>query len=97
MVKTEKGGLFHGSGHAVGRGRIGTQLIFSHLQGADMSYRFKYTKDLGAGDKMVCIVKQFSHRCGLVGLMTGWWGWQSWSGKWSGGLVQFWEVITWRE
>jgi hypothetical protein len=27
--------------HAVGRGRVNTQLIFSHLQGADMSYRFK--------------------------------------------------------
>jgi hypothetical protein len=30
MVKAEKG-LFHGLGHAVGRGRVNTQLIFSHL------------------------------------------------------------------
>jgi hypothetical protein len=41
MVKAEKGGLLHSSGHAMGRGRVNTQLTFSHLQGADMSYRFK--------------------------------------------------------
>jgi hypothetical protein len=52
MVKAEKG---HRWGHAVGRGRINTQPIFSHLQGADMSCRFKQTKELGAVDKKVCI------------------------------------------
>jgi hypothetical protein len=26
MVKAEKGGLFHSSGHAMGRGRVSTQL-----------------------------------------------------------------------
>jgi hypothetical protein len=39
--KAEKGGLLHGSGHAVGRGRVSTQLIFSHLWGTHMSCRFK--------------------------------------------------------
>jgi hypothetical protein len=32
MVKEEKGGLLHGLGHALGRGRVSTQLIFSHLR-----------------------------------------------------------------
>jgi hypothetical protein len=41
MVEAEKGDLLHGSGHVVGRGRITTQSIFSHLQGKSMSYRFK--------------------------------------------------------
>jgi hypothetical protein len=41
MVKAERGGLLYGLGHAMGRGRVRTQLIFSHLQGIDMSYRFK--------------------------------------------------------
>jgi hypothetical protein len=50
MVKTEKGGLLYSSGHAMGRGRVSTQLTFSLLQGTDLSYRFKYTKELGAGD-----------------------------------------------
>jgi hypothetical protein len=31
MVKAEKRNLSHGSGHALGRGRVSTQLIFSHL------------------------------------------------------------------
>jgi hypothetical protein len=53
MVKGEKGGLLHGLGHAMGRGRVSTQLILSHLCGTDMSYRFKQTKDLGAGDKVM--------------------------------------------
>jgi hypothetical protein len=35
-----------------------------------MSDRFKETKNWGLGTK-VCTVKQFSHRCGLVGFMTG--------------------------
>jgi hypothetical protein len=29
------------SGHAVGRGRVSTQLMFSHRWGTDMNYRFK--------------------------------------------------------
>jgi hypothetical protein len=33
----EKGDLLHSSGHAVGRGKVNPQPIFSHLQGADMS------------------------------------------------------------
>jgi hypothetical protein len=39
--------------HAVrrGRGRVSSQLVFSHLWGTDMSYRFKLTKELGAGSK----------------------------------------------
>jgi hypothetical protein len=41
MVKAEKRGLLHGSGHAMGRGRVRTQLIFSHLWGTNMSYRYK--------------------------------------------------------
>jgi hypothetical protein len=28
-------------GLAMGRGRVSTQLIFSHLPGTDMNYRFK--------------------------------------------------------
>jgi hypothetical protein len=40
MVKAEKGDLLQGSGYAMGRGRVSTQLILSHLQGTDMSYRF---------------------------------------------------------
>jgi hypothetical protein len=51
MVKAEKGGLLHALGHTVGRGKVNTQLIFGHLRDTDMSYRFKYTKELGAGDK----------------------------------------------
>jgi hypothetical protein len=35
MEKAEKGG------HAMGRGRVSTQLIFSHLQGTDRNYSFK--------------------------------------------------------
>jgi hypothetical protein len=57
MVKIEKGGLLHSLGHAVGRGRISTQPIFSHLQGTDMSYRVKWTKELGTGHTKVYIVK----------------------------------------
>jgi hypothetical protein len=41
MVKAEKGDSLHGLGHAMGRGRVSTQPIFSHIQGADMSYRLK--------------------------------------------------------
>jgi hypothetical protein len=62
MVKAEKGGLLNGSGHAMGRGRVSTQLIFSHLWDSDMSYRFKQTKELGQGTE-VCINS-------LVGLLT---------------------------
>jgi hypothetical protein len=51
MVKAEKGGLLHSSGHAVGRGRVSTQLIFSHFWGTDMSYRFKEKKRKGQGTK----------------------------------------------
>jgi hypothetical protein len=41
FLKPEKGDLLHGSGHAWGKGRVSTQLIFSHLLGTDMSYGFK--------------------------------------------------------
>jgi hypothetical protein len=41
MTKIEKGGLLHGSGHAVGRGWVSTQLIFSHLPGTEMRFSFK--------------------------------------------------------
>jgi hypothetical protein len=41
MVTAEKAGLLHDWRHAMGRGRISTQLIFIHLQGIDMSYRLK--------------------------------------------------------
>jgi hypothetical protein len=51
MVKAEKGDSLHGLGHAMGRGRVSTQLIFNHLQGTGMSYRFKKTKKLRAVDK----------------------------------------------
>jgi hypothetical protein len=47
----------------MGRGKVSTQPIFSHLQGIDMSYRFKETG--GQGTK-VCI-NSSSHRFGLVG------------------------------
>jgi hypothetical protein len=47
----EKGNLLQDSGHAVERGRVSTQPIFSHLWSTDMSYRFKYIRELGAGDK----------------------------------------------
>jgi hypothetical protein len=62
MVKAEKGGLLHASGHATGRGRVSTQLIFSHLQGADTSYRLNRQKNWGQGTK-VCIVNSSCHRC----------------------------------
>jgi hypothetical protein len=91
MVNAEKGDLLYGSGHAVGRARVSTLLIFSYLRGTDMSYRFKQTKKLGAGNQGMH--KQFSHRYSLVGLMTGGTG----SLNQAGGLVQFWGVITWRE
>jgi hypothetical protein len=61
----EKGGLLHGSGHAVGRGKVSTELILSHLQSTEMSYRFKWTKNWGQEAKRMH--KLFSHRCGLVG------------------------------
>jgi hypothetical protein len=35
----------------MGKGRVSTQLIFSHLWGTDMNYSFKWTKELKAGDK----------------------------------------------
>jgi hypothetical protein len=35
----------------VERGRVSTQLILSHLHYTDMSYKFKQTKELMAGDK----------------------------------------------
>jgi hypothetical protein len=60
MVKAEKGDLLNGSGHAVGRGRVSTQLIFSHLGGADKQ------KNWGQETK-VCIVKQ-SQSQALFGL-----------------------------
>jgi hypothetical protein len=41
MVKSEKGGLLHGLGYAMGIGRGRTQLILGHLSGTDMSYRSK--------------------------------------------------------
>jgi hypothetical protein len=52
MMKTEIGGLLHSLRHAMGRGRVSTPLIFKHLLGTDMSYKFKYTKELGAGTKV---------------------------------------------
>jgi hypothetical protein len=36
MVRAEKGNLSHGSGLAMGRGRISTQLILSHLNGREL-------------------------------------------------------------
>jgi hypothetical protein len=40
------------SGHVVGKARVCSQPIFSHLEGTDMSYnRFKLIKELGVGDK----------------------------------------------
>jgi hypothetical protein len=51
MVKAEKGGLLHGSGHAMGRGGISTQLIFRLFQGTDMSYRFNNQKNWGQGTR----------------------------------------------
>jgi hypothetical protein len=56
MMKAEKGSLLHSPGHAVGRGIVSTQFIFSYLWGTDMSYRFKQTKELGLGAK-VCVIK----------------------------------------
>jgi hypothetical protein len=41
LVKIEKGNLSQNSGHAMGKSKVSTQLIFSHLKGTDMSYRFK--------------------------------------------------------
>jgi hypothetical protein len=35
MVNAEKD-LLHGSGHAMGRGKVSIHPIFSHFQGADM-------------------------------------------------------------
>jgi hypothetical protein len=37
MVKVEKEDSLHSSGHAMGRGRVSTPLIFNHILG----YRFK--------------------------------------------------------
>jgi hypothetical protein len=51
MVKAEKGDLLHSLGLAMGRGRVSTQLILSHLQDTDMSCRFKQTKEQVTGDK----------------------------------------------
>jgi hypothetical protein len=39
--RAEKGGLLHCLGHTVGRSRVSTQPIFSHLWGTDMSFSFK--------------------------------------------------------
>jgi hypothetical protein len=38
MVKAEKGDLLHGLERAMGRGRVSTQSIFSHLWGTEMSF-----------------------------------------------------------
>jgi hypothetical protein len=51
LWQPQKVGLVHDSGHVLGRGRVSTQLIFSHLWHTDISYRFKQTKELGTGDK----------------------------------------------
>jgi hypothetical protein len=37
----EKGDLLHRPEHTVGRGRVSTPPIFSHLPGTDMSFGFK--------------------------------------------------------
>jgi hypothetical protein len=51
VVKAEEGDLLPSSGNAMGRGKISTQLIFIHLQVTNISYRFIYTKELGARGK----------------------------------------------
>jgi hypothetical protein len=39
MVKAKK--IYYLAQAAVGRGRVSTQLVFSHLRGTDMNYRVK--------------------------------------------------------
>jgi hypothetical protein len=51
MVKTDRGGLLHSLGPIMGRGRVSTQLIFSHLWGTDMSYRLSSRKNWGQRTK----------------------------------------------
>jgi hypothetical protein len=50
-----------------------------------MSYRFKYTKELGAEDK------RMHHKTVQPQVRSGWswdwWGWQSWSDRWSGPVL----------
>jgi hypothetical protein len=41
QVQAQKEDILQGSGHAIGRGRVSAQPFFRHLQGTDMSYRFK--------------------------------------------------------
>jgi hypothetical protein len=41
MVKDKERRFITGLGHAMGRGRVSTQPIFSHLWGTDLNFRFK--------------------------------------------------------
>jgi hypothetical protein len=51
MRRAEKGDLLHSTGHTMGRGKISTQSIFTHLQGINMSFRFKQTKNWRQGER----------------------------------------------
>jgi hypothetical protein len=59
--KTEKGDSLHSPGHTMGRAREIIQPIFGHLQGTDMRFSFKYTKNMGREQK-IFILKQFQSR-----------------------------------
>jgi hypothetical protein len=76
MVKAEKGGLLHGLGHALGRGRVSTQLIFSHLLGTEGLSRQKNWRQ---GTK-VWIVKQSQSKV-WYGWSHDWQSQQFWSGS----------------
>jgi hypothetical protein len=81
MVKAEKGSLLHTSGRAMGRGRVSTQLIFSHLGVQTWATGLRRQKNWGQGTK-VCIVKQSQSHV-WFGWSHDWWGQQTWSGRWS--------------
>jgi hypothetical protein len=78
MVKAEKGGLLHSSGHAVGRGRLSTQLILRHLRGIGLSKQKNWG---GRGQGIKLFFKQSQSQVWL------WLAEQSWSGRQSGPVL----------
>jgi hypothetical protein len=59
--RAEKG-LSYRLGHAMRRGKVIIQPIFSYVWGTDMSYRFKKTNNWGPGERG----SSPSLRCGLI-------------------------------
>jgi hypothetical protein len=63
MVKAEKGGLLHDSGHAIGRGRVSTQPIQSSSGTRVIDLNRQRFGDRG----QKVFMNSSSHRCGLAG------------------------------